>query len=295
MFVGDRIDDDRSAPSVERVDHALSGVWICVCHLRFHDLVVCIERDADLRSERIQRVRPICSDQHCEQSGGSCVHGDVRLDNGTSRGVDQCGDLPERDVIRDIVDDSEITMGRTAGHPGEVQSRHRERLFQIFLDGADIGRGDSCIADVAEGLCHHADLAGGSRLVGGDEPDIEYVPDGDYAVIRSLLPAQIERVERSGGIAERNLQGIQGHRADDAGRLQSDILVAFRRDTDIVHARVSADVESVRLAVGGGFFQDLQLAAGVSDGREIDDADVHSNRDPVLVPVCGTWAAVCEV
>lgn len=235
------------------MDHVVSGVWVCICHFRIYRPVVCAQFHADIDCKRIQGIWALCENQHCQQFGRAGVYGDVCMDDGSSRRIDQCGYVPEHNVLRDALDDPETSLGGEADYPGEIRSSRCEGLFQVFFDGIDFGGSRAGIPDVAEGICDNADLADGGRLVGGYEPDIEYVPDGHNVIVWCLLSASTERTKRYEGTSEGNIQGIQSSCSNDAGRVRVDLSPEIHRDPDSVYPGVHADVEAVRLAVGGGF------------------------------------------
>ena len=200
----------------------------------------------------------------------------------------ECGHLPERDALRDALHGEETPVDEPGVFQGEVQHPYGEEISPVHADGHRLGGLRAGGPAAAAGERHQPAVARAGRLVGGDEQDIEHVPDGDNHVILGVLPA--EALGDTGQVRAEagDIQGVRGDSADAAGGVHGDMVPAVLRDPAAVHAGVHADGEALRLADGRGLLQDMQLAALLPDAGEGEDGIVRIHGNKFFLVVSGS-------
>ena len=193
--------------------------------------------------------------------------------------------LPERDALRDALHGEEAPVDEPGVFPGEVQHPDGEEISPVHADGPRIGGLRAGGPAAAEGERHQPAVARAGRLVGGDEQDIEHVPDGDNHVVLGVLPA--EALGDTGQVRAEagDIQGVRGDSADAARRVHGDMVPEVLRDPAAVHAGVHAYGEALRLADARGLLQDMQLAARLPDAGEGQDGALRHDGDRLLAPI----------
>ena len=206
----------------------------------------------------------------------------------------ECGHLPERDALRDALHGEETPVDEPGVFQGEVQHPYGEEISPVHADGHRLGGLRAGGPAAAAGERHQPAVARAGRLVGGDEQDIEHVPDGDNHVILGVLPA--EALGDTGQVRAEagDIQGVRGDSADAAGGVHGDMVPAVLRDPAAVHAGVHADGEALRLADGRGLLQDMQLAACIPDAGEGEDDALYHDGDRLLAPLPDAGIPACQ-